>query len=198
MHKSPNNKVVVTKEKKVTVKKSNFAEVEQPKYDIDQVGTGFFDSDFYGPVRTETNMYRPHHRIYYSEVDQEDKKADIMDNFDFSRLFKRGMCPDVQGMKDLKPEKLSGDWFLQATTDYAKMLIPTSCAHLLVKAEADGSFEAIEEMKLVGKDWVAQNLKGELTEDIVSVDFFDDALTKKVQVLGTNYDCTLMVECYDN
>ena len=36
-------------------KKHKLAEVEQ-KYDIDQVGTGFFDSTFKGPVSTTSNM----------------------------------------------------------------------------------------------------------------------------------------------
>jgi len=88
---------------------------------------------------------------------------------------------------------------MHLSTDFAKTIVPTTCLHQSIRAKDDGSFAGIEEMKLAGSDWVIRGLTGKVSGDKVSIDFFDDAVTKKVQVLDTDYDNFVIgVECYDN
>jgi hypothetical protein len=118
---------------------------------------------------------------------------------DWSKIFKKGMCPEVEGMKDLEPAKMSGDWYIQMTSDYSKQMLPTTCSHVKVDVNEDGTFTAIDENRYIGKDWVAQNLSGEISGDSARIEFFDNNFSKKMQVVDTDYDTyAIWMECFDD
>lgn len=77
--------------------------------------------------------------------------------------------------------------------------MPQTCNHWFVEIGEDGSFKGIEERKIFGKDWVAQNLTGSLSGDIAAIEFFDSDVMIKLQVLDTDYEnYVITLECFDN
>ena len=57
----------------------------------------------------------------------------------------------------------------------------------------------MQEARYLGKDWVATNLKGELTGDLLKTELFDGDLTTRMQILDTDYEnYSIGLECYDN
>jgi len=78
------------------------------------------------------------------------------------------------------------------------MTTPT-CHHCSIKISDDGSFVAMEEATFLGKTFVAENVKGLFTKNVVRADFFNDKFYVKVQVFDTDYDNFLIgYECWDN
>ena len=110
------------------------------------------------------------------------------------------MCPEgVEGMRGLEMSRLSGDWFMQRSLNYARNYVPTACFHIKTEVNEDGTFNAIEEARFAGKDWVAQNIKGEITDDLIKADLFDNDLSVRMQILDTDYDnYSVSLECFDN
>jgi len=51
----------------------------------------------------------------------------------------------------------------------------------------------------MGKKFVAEDISGQFTDNIVRADFFNDKLSVKVMVMDTDYDSYLIgYECFDN
>ena len=110
------------------------------------------------------------------------------------------MCPTgIEGVKDLDMVKLSGDWFMHRSLSYAENYMPTTCYHVKTEVNEDGTFKAVQEARYLGKEWVAQNIKGELTGDLLRTELFDGNLTTRMQILDTDYEnYSISLECYDN
>jgi hypothetical protein len=121
---------------------------------------------------------------------EEDDKSDSEDEFkvDWTRMFFKGVCPiDVKGMENLEPTKLSGEWYLHRTSEYLEPAMTPTCHHAMLKVHDDGTLNAIEEATFVGKTFVAENIKGLFTNNVIRADFFDEKLSLKMQVLDSDY-----------
>jgi hypothetical protein len=123
-----------------------------------------------------------------------------MNDVDWSRMFKSGMCPsDVVGKLDLEAPKLTGEWYMHRSSEFLMGMTTPTCHHASMKIGDDGSFVAFEEATFLGKTFVAENIKGQFTKNVVRADFFDDKVSVKVQVLDTDYDNFMIgYECWDN
>lgn len=115
-------------------------------------------------------------------------------------MFRPGACPqNIEGMKGLTPEKLSGEWYLQETSTFMMEGMTPSCHHAVLDIDEDGSFTANEEASFMGKKFVAEDISGQFTDNMVRADFFNDRLSVKVMVMDTDYDSYLIgYECFDN
>jgi hypothetical protein len=123
-----------------------------------------------------------------------------MSDIDWTKMFTPGMCPsDVIGKEDLEASKLSGEWYMHRSSEFLLGMTTPTCHHASMKISDDGSFVAMEEVTFLGKTFVAENIKGLFTKNVVRADFFDEKLSVKVQVLDTDYDNFMIgYECWDN
>lgn len=77
-------------------------------------------------------------------------------------------------------------------------LLPT-CHHAIFDVNRDGTFNAIEEVGVQGKTFVAENIEGEFSDYTIEASFFGGKLQVQMEVLATDYDNFLIgYECYDN
>jgi len=117
----------------------------------------------------------------------------------FDKLFSKGACPDVKGMDNIEFLKLSGDWFLQRTDEPSVPELLPSCHHANFVVADDGSFVANEEIRIEGKQFVAENVTGQFTDSIVEAEMFGQKLRVQMHLLDTDYDNYLIgYNCYDN
>jgi hypothetical protein len=72
-------------------------------------------------------------------------------NIDYSKLFEKGPCPKVEGMKNIEYQKLSGEWFLQRTDEPSVPELLPACHHAIFTVQPDGTFTAREELRVAGK-----------------------------------------------
>lgn len=70
------------------------------------------------------------------------------DNLDFTKLFQKGACPDIKGMKDINYKRISGDWYLHRTDEPSAPEMLPSCHHSIFNVLEDGSFTAQEEVRI--------------------------------------------------
>ncbi len=52
-------------------------------------------------------------------------------SIDYSKLFEKGPCPKVEGMKNIKYQDLSGDWYLQRTDEPSVPELLPACHHAI-------------------------------------------------------------------
>lgn len=119
---------------------------------------------------------------------------------DWNRMFQKGLCPkDIKGMEKLVPSKLSGEWFMQRSTEFLQQEMTPTCHHASMLIGEDGNFVANEEAKFMGKTWIAENITGLYTNSNVRADFFDKKLSLNVMIMDTDYDNYMIgYQCFDN
>jgi hypothetical protein len=77
-------------------------------------------------------------------------------------------------------------------------MLPT-CHHANFKVNEDGSFTADEEVRIEGKNFVANGISGQFKESTVMADLFGAKLRVQMEILDTDYDNYLIgYQCYDN
>lgn len=123
-----------------------------------------------------------------------------MKEVDWTRMFTPGKCPEnIQGMKNLIPDELSGEWYMQRTSKFMMEGMTPSCHHAVMDIDENGKFTANEEASFMGKKFVAEDMTGEFTDNVVRADFFNDKMSVKVMVMDTDYDNYMIgYECFDN
>ena len=88
---------------------------------------------------------------------------------------------------------------MHRSSDYKYAAMPTTCFHNKVKVNDDGTFLSKEEANFMGKTWVAEKIIGEIKENTIRADLFDEKMSVKMQVLDTDYEKYLIsVRCFDN
>lgn len=67
-------------------------------------------------------------KFHFSQ--QSSELIDENTKIDWTRMFRPGACPqNIEGMKGLTPEKLSGEWYLQETSTFMMEGMTPSCHH---------------------------------------------------------------------
>lgn len=46
------------------------------------------------------------------EQKENERKLEVVGQVDYGTVFARGKCPEIQDMKDVDSQKLSGSWYL--------------------------------------------------------------------------------------
>lgn len=117
----------------------------------------------------------------------------------FDNLFSRGLCPQVNAKKNIEFQRLTGDWFLQRTDEPSVPELLPTCHHANFQVNADGSFLANEEVRIEGKNFLAEAITGRFNDSVVEAELFGAKLRVQMELLDTDYDNFLIgYQCYDN
>ena len=91
----------------------------------------------------------------------------------FEALFSPGLCPEVNGMEEIDYTRLSGDWFLQRTDEPSLPDMLPSCHHCNIEVDSEGNFTGNEEVRIEGKTFIAEGIKGRFLEQIMEAELFN-------------------------
>ena len=74
-----------------------------------------------------------------------------------------------------------------------------SCHHCIFNANADGTFTANEELTIMDKHIVFENINGNFEGSIMNANFFGDNMSMKMNILDSDYENYMIAHgCFDN
>ena len=141
-----------------------------------------------------------------SEQPQTDRKdtmkiGEVASEINFDNLFLKGLCPDLTSpaMTEIDYPRLTGDWFLQRTDEPSVPEMLPACHHCNLSVTPEGTFTGSEEVRVEGKTFIAEDITGLFSKQVMEANLFGQKLRVQMQVLDTDYDNYLIgYQCFDN
>ena len=109
-----------------------------------------------------------------TEEEKTMKIGAVASEINFDNLFLKGLCPDLTSpaMTDIDYSRMAGDWFLQRTDEPSVPEMLPACHHCNLEVTPDGSFTGSEEVRVEGKTFIAEDITGLFSEQVMEANLF--------------------------